>query len=269
MIRSPTVREAGQGEPVICLHSSASSGGQWRALIEHLSPLWRVLAPDLLGYGRQAPKQSLPDFCLAHELDWLEPVFQQAGKTFHLVGHSYGGLIALLTALKYPSRVMTIVVYEPTAWSVAVHADPAHPGALEIEALRQNAFRSVAADRLMDAAEHFVRYWAGDKAWEAMPSDRREITAQGMRKVRDEFAGEIQAHASGQASIDAYSGITLPMRYLTGSSTKAPVQRVAELLVPAIASAEHIDLEGLGHMGPVTHPQVVNHQISEFLSSQS
>jgi len=46
--------EQGSGEPVVLLHSSGSSNAQWRALAEQPSPRFRVIAPDLYGYGATA-----------------------------------------------------------------------------------------------------------------------------------------------------------------------------------------------------------------------
>lgn len=47
--------DQGRGEPVLLLQSSASSSAQWRALVERLGGRWRVIAPDLYGYGGTAP----------------------------------------------------------------------------------------------------------------------------------------------------------------------------------------------------------------------
>ena len=269
MGETPSVREVGRGESVICLHSSASSGGQWRNLMDRLSSRWRVLAPDLYGYGKGARNDGLADFRLDDEFIWLSPVFERAGGRFHLVGHSYGGLVALMTALRLPSRVQSVVIYEPAAWSIAVHADPVHPGAMEIDRLRRQTIELVDARQPDSAAENFVHYWAGPGIWDAMPADRKLITAQGMAKVRAEFLAEILGHDSGQSSLSAFSAITLPVLYLTGSETKAAVRRLAEVLAPAFVKACRVDLPGLGHMGPVTHPDIVNREVEAFLASQA
>lgn len=55
---------------------------------------------------------------LQDEIDLLEPVFAQAGESFTLVGHSYGGASALLAALRHPGRVRALALYEPTLFSV-------------------------------------------------------------------------------------------------------------------------------------------------------
>lgn len=117
----------------------------------------------------------------------------------------------------------------------------------------------------MEAAEVFVRYWAGDEAWENMPTERKEITANGMRKVRQEFAGEIAGHLSGLNTRNEFAKITVPVGYFMGSATKSSVKRVAELLVPAFQNGTHEVINGLGHIGPVTHPAVFNEHVRRFL----
>ncbi|TMH69675.1 MAG: alpha/beta fold hydrolase, partial [Betaproteobacteria bacterium] len=53
-------------QPIVLLHCSGSSGAQWRALAAQLGEHYRVLAPDLIGYGAAAP-WSGSEFCLAQE----------------------------------------------------------------------------------------------------------------------------------------------------------------------------------------------------------
>ena len=52
MQSTPFFREAGEGPGVICLHSNASSSGQWRGLMDLLAPNFRVLAADSYGAGK-------------------------------------------------------------------------------------------------------------------------------------------------------------------------------------------------------------------------
>jgi len=57
--QAPYFREAGAGTPVVCIHSSASSSGQWRALMERLADRFRVIAVDLYGSGKTAAEVGL------------------------------------------------------------------------------------------------------------------------------------------------------------------------------------------------------------------
>src|SRR5688572_6699464 len=85
--------EQGRGEPVVLLHSSASSGAQWRALAERLSSRYRVIAPDLYGYGATAHWPGQGPFHLEREAEIVEALLARVGEPAHLVGHSYGGAV--------------------------------------------------------------------------------------------------------------------------------------------------------------------------------
>src|SRR5438874_6249088 len=92
-------REAGAGTGVVCVHASASVSGQWRPLMDLLANRFRVLAADLYGYGQSPAWPDAHKLSLADEARLLEPVFRSAGDRFHLIGHSYGGAVALRAAL--------------------------------------------------------------------------------------------------------------------------------------------------------------------------
>src|SRR5918996_2078004 len=104
----PGVREAGTGVPVVCVHASASSSGQWRPLMERLSGRFRSLAVDLYGYGQSPPWPDERPLALADEVELIEPVLETAGDRLHLVGHSYGGAVALRAALACPTRLRSL-----------------------------------------------------------------------------------------------------------------------------------------------------------------
>ena len=76
----PYVREAGAGDPVICLHASASSSAQWRPLIDRLAGRFRVLAVDLYGAGRSPAWPDARPLTLADEVALVEPVVAATGR---------------------------------------------------------------------------------------------------------------------------------------------------------------------------------------------
>lgn len=236
--------------------------------MQSLASRWRVLAPDLYGYAKDTPRDRLADFRLSDEIDWLMPIFDRAGERFHLVGHSYGGTVSLLAALQFPERVRSVALFEPAVWSVLVQSNAAHPGAVEIATLRSQTVSSVEAGDLDGAAENFVRYWAGNDVWDAMPTERRQLTARGMMKVRSEFLAEMHSCEADVTSLRALARITQPVLYMTGSATKPAVHRLAEILGPALATAERVELHGLTHMGPVAAPEIVNREVERFLAAQ-
>src|SRR5215467_2435551 len=169
----PYFREAGSGTAVVCIHSSASTSGQWRPLIERLADRFRVIAVDLYGSGKTAAWPHDQPMRLNDELALLSSVFRAAGDRFHLIGHSYGGAIALKVALADPKRVRCLVLYEPVLFSLLVADSPESAAAREILALRDDTIRFVDQGNLNLAAQRFVDYWMGDGTWVATPEPRR------------------------------------------------------------------------------------------------
>ena len=244
-------REAGSGPAVVCLHANASSPAQWRALTELLAPKLRVLAPDLSGSVTR----------LRDEVALIEPVLAQAGSPLALVGHSYGAAVALVTALADPARVSALALYEPTLFSL-VDAETPPPN-------EADGIRNVAADcgRALDAgdadaaAERFIDYWTGAGAWRQTPDSRKPALAASVRNVRR------WAHAlfNEPAPLEAFRSLEVPVLYMVGKRTTASARAVAQILAAALPRVEVVELEGLGHMGPLTHAAAVNDAIRRFL----
>jgi pimeloyl-ACP methyl ester carboxylesterase len=261
--QAPYFREAGSGTSVVCIHSSASSSGQWRALMERLADRFRVIAVDLYGSGKTAAWPQDQPMHLDDELTLLSSVFRAAGDRFHLIGHSFGGAIALKAALAHRNRVLSLVVYEPVLFSVLIADAPESAAAREITALRDDTIRLVDEGNLNASAQRFVDYWVGDGTWAATPESRRPALAAAMRAVK------LQWHALFRepTPLSAFASVSVPTLFLTGSKSKASTLAVARLVTSVLPRVLIEEIEGAGHMGPVTHPDTVNPLIDTFLEA--
>src|ERR1700759_3219632 len=110
------VAEAGSGTPVVMLHGGgpgASGVSNYSRNIDALAQHFRVIVPDMPGYGRSAKgvDQSDPFGYLA---DMIRGLLDELGlATAALVGNSYGGAAALRLALDAPGRVDKLVLMGP------------------------------------------------------------------------------------------------------------------------------------------------------------
>jgi pimeloyl-ACP methyl ester carboxylesterase len=257
---TPFFREAGAGPGVVCLHANASSSSQWRSLLEELSPKFHVLAADSYGSGKSPPWPTR-DGWLRDEVDLLEPVFARAGDPFVIVGHSYGGAIALIAALAQPKRVRALAVYEPTLFSLIESAGPPPNDADGIKNAVRAATASLEAGAAQRAAEQFIDYWMGKGSWARMPEARQEPIAKSVASI------PAWSHAllGEPTPLSAFRDLTMPILYMTGTESPASSLGVARLLTPVLPNVEEIEFQGLGHMGPVTQPEPVNQAIARFL----
>ena len=261
----PNVREAGSGPAVVCIHASASAGGQWRALMERLADRFRVIAVDLYGCGRTPAWPGERPMRLEDEVALLEPVFAGAGERFHLVGHSYGGAVALKAALAHRERLASLVLFEPVLFSALVAEAPRSDAAREIVAIRDDTTRLVGEGRLEASAERFIDYWMGKGAWEGTPAERRGGLAQAMRSVIPQW----QAAFGEPAALRAIGAIDVPVLLLTGARSKASARAVTRLVAGVLPRVSVEELPDAGHMAPVTQPDKVNPLIDRFLGTST
>ena len=98
--------------PLVLLHGWASSHKFWKYCFSAFSPRWRVIAPDLVGFGlSEKPKR---DYSVEGLATWLGK-FLDAMKLDQvaLVGHSMGGTISLIYAMAHPERIRKLAVVNP------------------------------------------------------------------------------------------------------------------------------------------------------------
>jgi pimeloyl-ACP methyl ester carboxylesterase len=260
----PFVREAGTGPVVVCLHCNASNSSQWRDLIETLSPRFRVLAPDSYGAGKSIDWPSDRTIGLTDEVAFIEPVLIAAGESFFVVAHSYGAAIALKLALKEPRRVRALVVYEPTLFSLIDAESPPPNAADGIRHAVQAAGKALNEGSPAEAAKHFIDYWMGPSSWDATPDARKAPIAASIVNVRR------WGHAllTEPTTLDAFRDLDIPVLYMVGRASPPSSLGVARLLTGALPRVEVKEFDGLGHMGPITHPQQINEAIADFLDKQ-
>jgi pimeloyl-ACP methyl ester carboxylesterase len=255
-------REAGAGEPILLLHCSAGASSAWMPVIGHLGPGFRALAPDLLGYGRNDPWRRGAALHPHDELGVVEALLDMAGRPVHLVGHSYGGTVALSAAGRYPQRVASLTLIEPVAFHLLRRADEPD-GWREIAALAGRHLALVGAGRDAEAAEAFTTYWMGRLAWQQMGEAARDSVIRTMPKV----AAEWQLMLAAEDDLDAVAKIDAPTLLLCGTRTHSPARHVVEVLRSALPRARYLEIGDASHMSPVTHPAAVANAIRRHAAS--
>ena len=101
---------------VIALHCSGAGAGQWHSLGETLGQGYELLAPEHYGCESTGHWTGERAFTLADEAERSIALIDESSEKVHLVGHSYGGGVALNIALSRPGKIATMTLYEPTAF---------------------------------------------------------------------------------------------------------------------------------------------------------
>jgi pimeloyl-ACP methyl ester carboxylesterase len=262
--RTIHVTETGAHEPVVLLHAACSSSAQWRGVIEALLPAgsFRMLALDLQGYGATARWQPRNRLRLEDEFAPLRAVLAYlAGRPIHLVGHSYGAMIALRFALaNQAAPLASLTLIEPIAFWLLREAGESRLFA-EIQAIADAFAEAFDEGNATGAASGFIDYWSGPGTWRFLPAAVRDYAVATAGKVRCEWSIALGETETGAGLAD-HAGLRLPTVIVCGERTRAPARRVAELLHSAITGAELAGIPQAGHMSPVTHPGPVSEAIA-------
>jgi pimeloyl-ACP methyl ester carboxylesterase len=253
--------DQGEGPTVVLLHSSLGSKSQWRALCAELATTHRTLAIDLYGYGA-APMPACADsgFALADEVLRIEQMLAgllERDEHMHLVGHSYGGAVALRLALRLGARVRSISVYEPTAF----HTVPKGDAALDaVRSVAGAVHQWRAAPSALQLAEHFIDFWSGPGSFTGLPQARQEALSRQLPKVALDF----QALFDASLSASDYRAVGAPVCLIGGVESPGCTRAILGALAGALPRRT-IRTVDAGHMGPVTRPQLVNPLIADFI----
>jgi pimeloyl-ACP methyl ester carboxylesterase len=111
-------------------------------------------------------------------------------------------------------------------------------------------------------AQRFIDYWMGAGAWTAMPESRRAALAGAVRAMKPEWHSAFNE----PTPLEAWRALDVPALLLTGTASTAAARAVARLLARVLPRVRVEEVEGLGHMAPVTHPGEINPRIERFLA---
>ncbi len=121
------------------------------------------------------------------------------------------------------------------------------------------------AGELEAAAERFIDYWTGAGAWAATPAERRPRVLATIRSLRDGWL----ATFTERWSAAALRSLDIPCLLLTGTRSTAAARRALGLLRELLPRARVLELDGLGHLGPITHPERFDAAVEAFLLQRS
>jgi 3-oxoadipate enol-lactonase len=223
---------------VVLLHSALGDSRLWKRQIPALEREHHVLAPDLPGWGEN-PLPTEPFSFVDFAADLLPGV---------LVGNSFGGAIALRTALAHPDEVERLVLVGSGL--------PAWDFTEEMRAYFAAEQEAVEAGDLDLATQVNLDFWvAPEHQDEVRPQQRRALELQ-------------TAHAEPEViwpEMAALSTLEMPTLVIVGAEDKGDFLAIAEHLADSIPNADLAIVPGAGHLVGVDQPEELNALLLEFL----
>jgi len=252
----------GQGQAVILIHSSVSANRQWRALTEALRDRYRVLAINLFGYGETTRWPGTSMQTLYAQAQLVLALCEEIASPVHLVGHSFGGSVALKAASLLGAHVGNLILLEPNPFNLLKQNGRAR-AFLESRGLRDHVKYFGSLDDWPQVAERFADYWLGDGSWNSMPEKRRAAFVDSLRPNFHEWDAVMEE----EATVDEWKNLTARTLLVADAATRPPIREIVEIFAKACPHWTFRTITGAGHMAPLTHPDLINPIVREFLDS--
>ena len=253
-------RAVGSGIPIAALHGSAATAKQWAPLSAQLADDFRIIAPDMPGYGGSAAwtadhTRDGEFGAVAGAAERISALLGSCGHPAHVIGHSAGGNVALAVAMSRPDLVASLTLIEPVAFHLL-----ASSGSADRKLYREiGCLAGVMGASLADGCPHagmhrFVNFWNGDGTWEQMSVQRRcNLAAQAGQVIGDFAAAFAQTWP-----VEKLKALAMPVQLVMGLQSPAASLRITEIIAETIDQATLSMIPNAGHMMPVTHPAEIN-----------
>jgi 3-oxoadipate enol-lactonase len=246
------VVEAGSGPTVLCLHGIGSGSAAFQPQVDELAGELRLLAWDAPGYGKSEDPETVLD------LDGFadaaaQVVNERADGPVHVLGVSWGGVIAMRLARRHPELVRSMVLADSSRGSARrpEQAAAMRDRARELRSRGAAEFAATRAPRLLSA--------------NASPELVRRATQTMAESVRLPGYGHAADSMAATDLTDELSGIRTPTLVLCGSEDTVTGVEESQALAGGIQDAVFVTLRGAGHLANQESPESFNAWLSSFV----
>ena len=250
-------RRAGNGPALILLHGFTQDSRVWRPQLESLSKTFTVIAWDAPGAGQSSDPPE--GFGISDWVDCLAGFLDSAGiQQAHILGHSWGGLLAQEFYHGYPARVLSLILADTYAgWR----------GSLPSPILKER-LTACLRDASLSPTEFVPRYLPGmfsDSPTQEQGEELASIMAD-FHPVGFKLMAQALAIADTRKLLP---NIQVPTLLVWGGADKRSPLRVAHQMHNAISGAKLEIIGGAGHNSNLEKPDQFNMIVSDFCLSLS
>ncbi len=257
--------EAGHGPPIVLVHSGGNSHEQWRRLSGRLQDRFRLLAIDLYGHGATSPWPGSGPVTLDDDAELVISLIERQSEPVRLVGHSYGGAVALRAAIKRPELLRHLVLIEPQVYPLLGLVGD-HEMYRATHDIRDRMFALIErGDVEAGVAGWFDHYSGSEGGWKMINPAARERLVSKAELITDGW----RALETNPTTLDECRGLAVPTLLVTGELTTPSLRAMASLVERLVPGARQAIVAGAAHMSPITHADEVARIIREHLEPTS
>ncbi|MDI1349581.1 alpha/beta hydrolase [Aquabacterium sp.] len=244
------VVQQGSGEPIVLVHGSYATTSTWKKMVERLSQTHHCIAIKLPGHGGMPDPTDFASPSIETELAVIEAAVRQfTDRPIHLVGHSYGGVVALAQALKGSVPVSRLTLFEPVAtWVLDVVEDEAMQAEL---AAFLGRYRRDAAAGQPHVCGQVIDFWGGGDHFAALPAHIQDAMGTMVaNNLRHWDICTVPRHSRADLA-----ALNIPTHLICGTRSNAVARAIVDHLHAELPHSQRTDIEGASHALVTSHPE--------------
>jgi pimeloyl-ACP methyl ester carboxylesterase len=247
--------DAGRGRPVVLLHAFPLCRLQWRPQSDALQSDYRVLAPDLRGFGGTSPFDDAPS--IERMADDVLTLLDSIGVKEPIVlgGLSMGGYVALAFARKHSHRLRGLILADTKA----------EPDDDEGRAKRDKLIAFVEKTSPRDLIDQLLGNLLGQQTRDQRPAVVEQVRDLAAAQTTAGVVAALQALRDRPDARPGLAKITVPTLVIVGTEDTVTPLAASQALVGAIAGARLATIEGAGHLANLEQPEAFNATLRAFL----
>jgi len=250
------VEDQGQGKPIVLVHAFPLDHRVWQWQVRDLSARFRVLAPDLRGFGRSMVTSGI--VTMEQMADDLASMLDALGVKEPIVlgGLSMGGYVAFQFVRRHRQRLAGLILCDTRATA-------------DSEEVRENRLRT--AERILNEgtsflADQMLPRLCCERTFRHQPEVVEKLRTMIVESPPEGVAAAARGMACRSDATDLLGQIDCPTLVLVGQFDAISPPEEMEQMARAMPKASFVIVPDAGHMAPLEQGQFVNQAIQDFLS---
>ncbi len=256
--------DSGKGTPVVFVHGVLDDYRLWAPQVKTFAMQHRVITYSRRYDWPNHNGVAANDYSAAVDAADLSALMRTLSlESVHLVGHSYGGFVALWAALEQPTRIRTLTLAEPAVFSLLLQ-DPGGRAAYEdaMNAMWRPAARLFRQRNDEQALGPIVDWFSGRGAFARMSNQERRRLLENLEEWK---ALTLSTRPFPEVSVDAIRQLRMPVLLMTGSATKDVFRRIDAVLGTELRHVSHVQIAGATHDMWTEQPRVCGEVVRAFI----
>lgn len=241
--------QKGSGDPIVFIHGSYATTSTWKALVEALSVNHHCICIKLPGHNGMPDPDDFANPSIETELSIVEQVTTKlTNKPIHLVGHSYGGVVALSQAIKKSLNICQLSLFEPvSSWVLEAAGDVEMTSRVQTFTAK---YRDDAINSLPSVCGQVIDFWCGSNTYQALPDFVKQSMAPLVKNnLRHWDIGDALTH-----TLKDLHKMEIQTQIICGSESNPVAHAIAKHLHANLSNSHVHTINGANHFLVTTHP---------------